>query len=318
MVRWPNLKPAIFNHKGSRYDRGKSGAGRLQPQQDGRADMSQNFLFIIGTPRSGTTWTQILLAQHPEVATGRETHLFTRYLGPLLDQYRKERMAEEADGLWHYFNQRDFIRKVLGPVLKNVLAELAAQRPGARLVLEKTPSHERFTGVIHEILGKRATVLHVMRDPRAVYASYKAAAQQEWGAWAKQTPEQVGGRWCATQKRRIAMRKLYGDRYREIRYEDLRIATGSELAALLDWLSLPYDADLINQMVAASSLEKLRTADGTGDRRAPTTEARSEFFRSGKTDGWRTELTPAEISAIEQVAGPEMRLLGYEPVAGAP
>ena len=280
--------------------------------------MSQSFLFIIGTPRSGTTWTQILLSQHPGIATGRETHLFTRYLGPLLDQYRKERVAEEADGLWHYFNQRDFIRKVLGPVMKNVLAELGAQRPEARLILEKTPSHERFTGVIHEILGKRATILHVIRDPRAVYASYKAAAQQDWGAWARQTPEQVSTRWHATQHRRISIRKLYGNRYREIRYEDLRLATESELAALLDWLRLPYDAGMIDRMVAASSLEKLRTDDGNGDRRAPTTELRTEFFRSGKTDGWRTELTLAEISAIEHIAASEMRLLGYKLMMEAP
>ena len=32
--------------------------------------------FVVGAPRSGTTWLQQLLYVHPDVATGGESHLF--------------------------------------------------------------------------------------------------------------------------------------------------------------------------------------------------------------------------------------------------
>ena len=41
----------------------------------------EDLLFIVGSPRSGTTWLQLLLAGHPEVATRGETHLFEHFVG---------------------------------------------------------------------------------------------------------------------------------------------------------------------------------------------------------------------------------------------
>src|SRR5215469_4920410 len=38
------------------------------------------YVLIVGCPRSGTSWLQRLLSQHPQVATTQETHLFSEYL----------------------------------------------------------------------------------------------------------------------------------------------------------------------------------------------------------------------------------------------
>ena len=51
---------------------------------------SKDFLFIIGSPRSGTTMLQILLASHPQVASTVEQTLFNLYIAPWLETWRME------------------------------------------------------------------------------------------------------------------------------------------------------------------------------------------------------------------------------------
>ena len=41
-----------------------------------------NLVFLVGCPRSGTTWLQRLLAGHPDVHTGQESNLFKDYISP--------------------------------------------------------------------------------------------------------------------------------------------------------------------------------------------------------------------------------------------
>lgn len=45
-------------------------------------------IFIVGAPRSGTTWLQLMLARHPAISTCQETHLFSSYLGPMHKAWR--------------------------------------------------------------------------------------------------------------------------------------------------------------------------------------------------------------------------------------
>src|SRR5947208_10995760 len=52
------------------------------------ADMNP-FVFIVGAQRSGTTWLQRLLASHPAIAGGQESHLFSGYLAPLWQRWRQ-------------------------------------------------------------------------------------------------------------------------------------------------------------------------------------------------------------------------------------
>lgn len=42
----------------------------------------ENIVFIVGSPRSGTTWLQRLLATHPQIKTGQESRIF-EYVGAL-------------------------------------------------------------------------------------------------------------------------------------------------------------------------------------------------------------------------------------------
>src|SRR6185437_13587512 len=90
----------------------------------------ENLVFVVGCPRSGTTWVQRLLATHPCVRTGQESDLFDIYVGPQLRAWQLE--------------LTEYLLRLLAPMI----AEL---KPG-ELFVEKTPSHILYLPEIHKLL----------------------------------------------------------------------------------------------------------------------------------------------------------------------
>jgi len=70
--------------------------------------LRKEFLFIVGSPRSGTTWLQLMLGSHPSVCATAELTLYDKYLAPWLDAWWQGRdttlpseaaVTAEAEGL---------------------------------------------------------------------------------------------------------------------------------------------------------------------------------------------------------------------------
>jgi len=66
-----------------------------------------NLVFLVGCPRRGTTWLQRLLACHPAVRTGQESHVFEVHIAPQLREWRK--LADQSNrggvGMACYFTE---------------------------------------------------------------------------------------------------------------------------------------------------------------------------------------------------------------------
>jgi hypothetical protein len=285
-------------------------------------------VFIVGCRRSGTTWTMLLLGQHPRVVALQQIDFFRRlahfgrwfaarddYGACALTTRVRPGIPSQAteDGLARV-RVADAISpgryvELARPLAEAVYGELAAVNPEALAVVDQTPE---YVHVWEEILRlfPDAWFLHVVRDPRSVFCSQKSAAR----SWADPTrfawdPLTIGEEWVhdVTRARAIAAAT---PRYLEVRYEVLRRETEKGLAEILRWLELPADEALCQRAVAACSLEKLRQAD----------HAPKGFFRKGEVSGWKAEMSSGEVRALEHVAGGLMRELGYETVtpAGAP
>src|ERR1700682_5616707 len=73
-----------------------------------------NLLFVVGCPRSGTTWVQRLLATHPGIRTGQESDVFDQYIGPQLRTWQHELDPQASGrggvGLGCYFQDGEFRR----------------------------------------------------------------------------------------------------------------------------------------------------------------------------------------------------------------
>lgn len=271
--------------------------------------------FVVGCRRSGTTWTMMLVAQHPHVAALQQTDVVRRlyhFIGwfEQSHQYGRCILTHADEGA----PSKNGLAKVsipdvlsderlyeLGRPLVDEVFERAAQAsPGTRMVVEQTPEHIHVAEPILRLYPD-AYFVHVIRDPRSVFSSHRSAAR----GWAKPQffstdPVQVAREWCTEVRvgRRIAQ---LTERYLEIRYESLRANGEQELERIYDFLGLDSSPESIRAALASCSIDRLRQAD----------YAPKGFFRKGEADGWRRELSSGELRTIEHLCGDLMRELDY-------
>jgi hypothetical protein len=270
-------------------------------------------VMIVGVPRSGTTFLQIALSSHPEITTARETHLFDGYLGPILDRYQSEaELTGSSDGIHHLLSQEALIDHCRSIALA-VFSALHQKSPNSRVLLEKTPGHIARLPMIRSCLPE-AKFIHIIRDPRGVAASMKAARRETWGFWVPRDTDQAAQLWLRhIRDTRDVASHVLGDAYREVRYEDLFVRGGTILNDLYSWLNLPVCSTFRSNLSEQFPISRIAIAEG--NEHDPRVETRPNFFRRGSPDAWRTELSSTEIDAVEAICGQFMDQLGYASLA---
>lgn len=271
--------------------------------------------FVVGAPRSGTTWVQRALDGHPEISCFGEAHFFEE-LAPRLagavtaygDVVRARSKASLGD-------EQAFLPLADAESLLALAVLLAMQRnarPGARWIGEKTPDNVLALGRLWQLFPD-AQVVHVHRDPRDVcvsawfnnlrlnrpqtlerwpdLASYAATQARAWGA-------RIGA------ARRFAAARP--EQYHEVSYEALTGDFDSAFAGVLRFLGAAADAEILAGCRQAGSFQ---AAAG----RPVGTEDANSHFRRGETGNWRAHFDAALGRRYAEIAGAEMRLLGYDP-----
>lgn len=259
---------------------------------------------------------QLLLAEHPRVATANETFLFYRYLGALWREWEAEedRYARPV-GLRHLLDEDRFLELCRG-FARDVLSEIAT--PDSPVVVEKTPGHVTTARLILACFPD-ARFLHVVRDPRDVVCSLLAAEASWASGWAPGDAHDAAHLWrrLVTEGRGIADMT---DRYREVRYEDLQADAAGELAGILSWMGLSHSARACREAARAASLDAVSSGgegdDGSaGSRPWDTDREPAGFFRRGGTGHWTEDLTPLQLHAVEYVTRDVMPRFGYAPTS---
>lgn len=291
-------------------------AGEATPSETKR-------VFIVGCRRSGTTWTMLLLGQHPRVVALQQLDYFRRLhhfaswydtdqafgacilTQPDAPAARDAEMAAKG-GLARLplstVASRDAFLRQARPLARDLYERFAACGADTLATVEQTPEYVQVWETVLAVFPD-AYFVHVVRDPRSVFASHKNAAR----SWADPTrfshdPIDVAREW----RREVTRGRAIGeetDNYVELRYEDLRADPVSRLERLFGRLDLPADRALCERAVEAASIKRARAS---GDL------APAGFFRKGEVAGWRDELSTAEIRTIEYLTGDMMTELGYE------
>jgi hypothetical protein len=268
--------------------------------------LGRQFNYIIGSPRSGTTWLQMMLGAHPSVCTTVELTLFCLYTADWIHSWEREARVVARGGpetgLRHLWTEDEFY-EFLREFVERVYGRLVEARPDATHVVDKQPSYSGYTGAIDRLVPG-ARFIHIVRDGRDVAASM-LAAHRDMGMTIEtvQKAAQVWSR--SVRQARTAAR--FDGRYLEIRYEDLRAEPEAVFAKVLDFCGLEADAETTARIVAAHEFDKMAER---GEMQAGTRAPRG-FFRRGVTDTWRTELTTAQRYLFDRTAGDLLRELGY-------
>lgn len=285
--------------------------------------IDQPIIFVIGSPRGGTTWLQALLGSHPEIVTGQESHLFWRYVLPLHEgwQWSLATMSQDKRyiGLASYLTQEEFDEWVRNFVY-TVLSKLEGAKPGARFILEKTPAHTLYLDLISYYLPT-ARFIHIIRDGRDVVASLMAAGKS-WGhRWAPANAGAAARQW-KTHTLAGLRGQAFGERYTEVRYESLLANGVQELSRLFKFLQIACSPDQIAQILESQSFERQKRTGleseaiirrgevlQRGDVRLREPDG---FYRRGGTRDWRTELTFLDRQFVYHEAGDLLVELEYE------
>lgn len=225
-----------------------------------------------------------MLAAHPDVSeVPSETNLFSRGIGPLLGGFHHGLRGSSTVGSVYVERDelldatRDFCDRVLHPYL----------REGTDRLAERTSLHVEWVATIAAVYPD-ARLVHIVRDGRDVARSLIA---RDWGP---DTVAQAAEQWRSGIA--AAREGAPGERYREVRYEELLIDPERELTALYRWLGLPVDAGVLD-----AALWEARTA-----RNEDPTDPR---LAEGK---WRDAFGPVELESFHAVAGDLLAELGYD------
>jgi len=270
---------------------------------------TRRLVFLVGAQRSGTTWLQLMLAASQHVATVNETHLFSQYLHSQFETWERLKDNIRAIGLAHVMEEAEFlalIRQFCDGVLNRVLAA----KPGATVILEKTPDHVRHWRHILKVYPD-ACFVHVVRDPRAVVASMRAASRSWGGDWAPPGVVENCARWreCVEEGRRI---RDATPNTIEVRYEDLKSDCAAALGGVFAWMGIALSSEKCTEIAQRYRIDRLR-AGTIDDTPWDLATEPPEFYRRGETDGWKRELTRRQAYLVESMTRDLMDVYRYAP-----
>jgi hypothetical protein len=107
--------------------------------------------------------------------------------------------------------------------------------------------------------------------------------------------------WRRQVKRIRAHRELLGDRYLELRYEELKADPVRAMRTVFDFSQIPYDHGLLESIRGDTELERYGEL------------ARRTGFRGGSREGgWREQFSTRDRLRFSRAAGDLLVELGYE------
>jgi hypothetical protein len=273
-------------------------------------------IFVVGSPRSGTTLLRYVLTSHPRIYIPPESNFIPRFFARRPGALTSREKAEEAlgqivSGYKSFF--KDWVGDRPDPahlldgvdeltprtMLDALYGAYAAQRGAARWG-DKTPLYTVHIDSLAEIFPT-AQFVHIIRDGRDVALSMADSYQ---GARFFYIDLYYAARmWRRRVERASASgRSLGDDRYREIRYESLVTQPEHEIRELCHFLGEDYHQAMVSPELTASAHHH-----SSGIHRATRRPLNADrVFR------WRDEMAPADQRLYLSVAGDLLDRLGYD------
>lgn len=268
-----------------------SAAGPLSAEDD-HASVAPPAIFVIGSPRSGTTLLRLILDSHPRISCGEETH-FLRALETIV--------GRDWQLVASYGMPRAWWIERIRALYEDFQAEVLRASGKARWA-EKDPTYTLLLPFIEELFPD-ARFVHLLRDGHDVVASfrdrwgYRSAARAARSEWARYV-----------RAARALGARIGAERYLELRYERLVADPEAEAGHLFAFLGEAWDPAVLRFDPADhAATERYRWF--TAQRRAAGGDD-STIYRSRVGAGGRS-LDPLLRMLLRQQQGGLLRELGY-------
>lgn len=287
--------------------------------------MTPRLVWLASYPKSGNTWVRALLQAYLFGVQDPQQDLRMDGLGGM---YSSRMLFDSVTGIPSAFLSTTEIDSLRADVWR--LTAERARRP----IFVKT--HDMWgRGAEGEVLfpsESTAATIVIVRNPLAVAPSWAHHSGQDLDdtiagmadhdavmansryEHSGQLPQRLGSwsdhvtSWLNQEELTVTL----------VRYEDLSADTPGQLTRMLEAVGLVPDHARVHDAVAACAFEVLQQREsqaGFGERPRPGLT----FFRQGQVDGWRSELSPAQVASIVADHAPAMQRLGYTPpIEGKP
>lgn len=290
--------------------------------------------FIVGHPKSGTTWLSEILNSHPQICCRREGHFFFRN-----DGYNTLSNAFRSSKHLRHWASRDFNHwskdlnselRYFNKLLVQFYLQRETEQTGKPIIGDKSPSYQ-LTEMAE--LFPEAKAIHIVRDGRDVTVSMAFHRSKETDRYMPKDVmkkldtkiKQIGtagslhdlpnsfiatvaNTWqqevntCRQQGKGLFRKKGY----LEIKYEDLHEAPMPIIRKVFDFLG----ADASNRIIR-SCLQKAQFEAMSGGRKSGIEDITS-FFRKGIVGDWKNVFSERNESQFLDIAGDLLKQLRYE------
>lgn len=263
-------------------------------------------IFIVGSPRSGTTLLRYILTSHPRIYIPPESYFFHRFFSsdpqrPVPPEKAVEVMASIctyepffADWKGERPNPELFVSMLPDTrpaAIICALYTLYARQYGAERWGDKTPIYVEQIDKISALFPE-GKFIHIIRDGRDVAVSMRKAYRN--ARYFYMDIYYAAANW----KDRLARARKMGDligpeRYLEIRYEDLVSNMEESICNICGFIGEVYHPAMLEpQLVAARSHHSTGIHSST---RQPPTDSHIGH--------WQKEMSPADQRLFQSVAG---------------
>ncbi|MGB8543308.1 MAG: sulfotransferase [Candidatus Acidiferrales bacterium] len=276
-------------------------------------------VFIIGSPRSGTTLLYHMLLSAGGFAVYLTESKVFDLVFPRFEDLSDRKNRRKALDLWLQsklftlsgLDRQRIENKILnecrtgGDFLRAVMEEIARSQGVGRWA-ENTPEHILYLAKIKNEIPD-AMVVHMIRDGRDVALSLEKKAWVQPFPWDRNRRALIAGlywEWLVDKGRR--QKPALGKDYMEVHYENLIAQPEITLGEIGAFIKHELDYAQIRR-------------SGIGSVSDPNTSFEGES-KSGTFDPvgrWRKQLSPADLAALERLIGPTLKKLGYEVTASS-
>jgi hypothetical protein len=264
-------------------------------------------LFIIGCPRSGTTLMRLIFNSHPYLAIPDETGIFDwlynrpfyKKLFPLKASKNQVLVKSLGEAVTKQFDALPASKRKSPRAIIDFLLQSYAQREQKSYWGEKTPLNIHYLATILDIYPS-ATIVYMIRDPRAVASSFKRYVDYKRGKedfWITRDVNKAIKLWKAS----VEQAMHFKDQITFVKYEDFVMNPESTIHRLCEKMGLTYYQKMFEFYKSSSP-----------DNYEVWHQETTKPVNQSNIDKWQAELSEQEIKAIESALGVYMEKFDYQ------